>query len=71
MSTFAKVEIELRAQELYEAADRIGVPWSRRDNIIREAYRNAARRLMAAKRPEPAAPCMWPECGDDCRAGCK
>jgi hypothetical protein len=66
MSTFAKVDIEIRAQEMYEAHDRVGVPWSRRDNIIREAYRSAAIRLMATKQPKPTAPCMWPECGHDC-----
>jgi hypothetical protein len=71
MSTFEKVDIELRAQELYEAADRIGIPWARRDNIIREAYRSAAIRLIATKPPKPAEPCQWPECGDGCRSACK
>jgi hypothetical protein len=66
MSTFEKVDIEIRAQEMYEAADRVGVPWSRRDNIIREAYRSAAIRLMATKKPKPASPCMWPDCGAGC-----
>lgn len=71
MTTFRQVDIEIRAQEMYEADDRVGVPWSRRDNIVRDAYRAAAARLLAAKQPKPAAPCMWPECGDGCRSACK
>jgi len=68
MSTFAKLDIEIRARELYEAADRIGVPWARRDNIVRDAYRSAAIRLLATLPPKPAAPCLAPDCGDACTA---
>lgn len=71
MSTFARLDIEIRAQELYEAADRIGVPWSRRDNIVRDAYRSAAIRLLATKPPVPMQPCKWPECAAVCREACK
>lgn len=66
MSTFARVEIENDAQALYESHHINGTPWARRDNIIREAYRSAAIRLAATKKPAPAQPCVWPECGDGC-----
>lgn len=36
-----------RAVELYGASDRVGIPLHARPVVVREAWRNAARREMA------------------------
>jgi len=75
-TTFEQLQIELRAQELYAAQDRLMIPWSRRREEVRRLYRDAAKREMALEaltaeaEAMPAgagyrrsqSECRWPGC---------
>ena len=53
MSAYTLQQVEDRAERLYAAIDRVGVPWSRRPPIIREPFLRLAERQLLEEAKSP------------------
>ena len=54
-----KFAVEELAESMYDGANPTGVPWSRRDRVVQERWRDAARLRLdetADRAPAPARP---------------
>lgn len=58
-----QVDIELAAQELYEAHHVGGIAWVGRSRAVKDAYREAAAKLLPCKPPAPR-PTPYADGGD-------